>query len=293
MKRILFSLCVAAIGLSSVSADTYNDALLSYMKYGNAVDQQQYEKMLQPIVLQLFPNDVEGATAAFSDYASTRMMADLVELYEPAFRKHVSEEELQQLIATYSDPRFSEIQKRSASLVQNFSQSGEYQQFADLLAGAIGDIMLGKQPQNMPVPDSISPDYLALFNRYYVASGTNKIIEQTFSAMTGMMENAMKKNNVQNAQTIIQNIVAYIQLNMPTVLAALFSKALSADDLQMLINSTDSEAYKHSIDAVAEVVSNPMQLGIDLIDKMSDWMSVHHPTYAAPLQETVKAMKKM
>ena len=83
----------------------------------------------------------------------------------------------------------------------------------------------------------------------------------------------------------------YIQANMKTVLVSIFVKTITQQDLQLLISNTDSDAYRHSIDAVKEVVVNPMQLAVQLIDKMADWMSAHHPQYAAPLKETAKAMK--
>ena len=290
MKRIVFSLCLAVLTLSTSCADTYHDALLTYMQKGNAVDKQQYEQMLQPMVAQLFPNDVEGASAAFSEYASSQMINDLTALYEPAFRKHVSEQELHELIATFSDPQFAEIQQKTTNLVQNFNQSEEYQQFAAQLEMAIGDIMAGKKAANMPVPASISMDYIDTFNRYYQVSGTEEIIAQTFASMTTMLEQ-MLQSSTSNAKQITGDIMSYIQANMKTVLVSIFVKTITQQDLQLLISNTDSDAYRHSIDAVKEVVVNPMQLAVQLIDKMADWMSAHHPQYAAPLKETAKAMK--
>jgi len=290
MKRILFSLCVAVLTLSTCRADSYHETLLAYMQKGNAVDKQQYEQMLQPMITSLFPDDAEGATAAFTEYASTQMMEDIAGLYEPAFRKHVSEAELQQLIAIYSDPKFADIQQKSTALVQNFSQSEEYRQFAAVLEQAVGKIMEGKQAENIPVPASIPGEYIDIFNRYYQVSGTEEIIAQAFASMTTMLEQ-MLQSTTPNAKQITGNLMSYIQANMKTVLMSIFVKTITQQDLQLLIDNTDSEAYRHSINAVIEVAGNPMQLGIDLMDKMADWMSAHHPKYAPSLKQMVKSMK--
>ena len=154
MKKF-FLLIAFCFGALSMSADSYRDLLTQYMQVGNLVDKGTYSEMLKPLATSAFPNDAQKGMDIVGQYASSQMITDIIDLFEPAFRNHVSESELQQLVTIMQDPRMQEIQAKSVELASNFNQSPDFQAFMQQYQAAMMQIMQGQKPQEIPTPAGV------------------------------------------------------------------------------------------------------------------------------------------
>ena len=293
MKRIyLFVLLAAGLSLS-MFADSYRDALSQYLFLGNVLDQEQYQQMLKPIAESAFPDNPKQGAVILSEYATTQMSEDMVDIYLPAFRKYVSEQDLKDLNELMASPRYSEIQKRSAQVLNGLGESAEYQQFIAKYQEAMVAIMQGEKPQEIAVSSSISNSYQKAFKSYYDASHTSEVVMGSFRSLSGMLEKTLRKQGVANPSQIVAQINQYTERNMPNVLVACFYKVLTEQDLQDLTKVAATPQYGRVMQAVGEVAGNPMQLGISLLTKMAEWTEVHYPQYSSQFQQTINAIKSV
>lgn len=291
MKKF-FLLIAFCFGALSMSADSYRDLLTQYMQVGNLVDKGTYSEMLKPLATSAFPNDAQKGMDIVGQYASSQMITDIIDLFEPAFRNHVSESELQQLVTIMQDPRMQEIQAKSVELASNFNQSPDYQAFMQQYQAAMMQIMQGQKPQEIPTPAGVDKEYEELFNTYYTNSRAGEVAMGAFRSMSGMITNALKQQGVANADEIVKNLIQYTERNMSKVLMSHFSKSFTIEDLQTLNRLTSLPAYTHAMDAVVEVSSNPMKLGFDMMDKMADWMNSDYPNEAEALKRSIKEAQR-
>jgi hypothetical protein len=274
-------------------ADNYRDALKSYLQKGNVIDESQYKQMFMPLAQSLYPNEADKVAGIFGEYLSTKLVDDLVDIYMPSFTKHVTEAELAELTEIFSNPRYADITKRSSSVVTNMQQSPEYQKFMGEYQQAMMDIMQGKTPKNIAVPANISEEYIKEFNQYYKGANIDGVVSASFKSMSGMLVNMLKQQGISNAEEIVDKLIVYTDKNMPSVMVAIFHNTLTLQDIQDLSSLTKNTAYQHALQAVAEISSNPMQLGATVISKMADWMQVTHPQYAEPLKKTAKQLQSL
>ena len=289
MKRLISSVVLAVMLCLPMLADSYHDALVQYMNGSGVVDMSQYTQMLQPMTAQMFPDDPQAAQA-FTEYMTTQIMTDITEIYEPAFRRHVSLQELQELAALYADPKYAGLQQRSMQIVSNMQQTSEYQLFVSQFSEAIQNIMQDKPARNVQIADEVSKEYADAFYQFYRQSGIDEILMRAYRSIFDNLGEQLRQSGISNPQTKVDEIIRYTTQNMPKVLLALFQNALTIDDLHLLTELTGKPAYKHSMEAVAEMASDPMALGIALIRKMAEWMEVHYPKYAAPLNQTLQVL---
>jgi len=289
MNRIFLFLLAAAM-LQPLSADSYHDALLNYLQNSDVTSTEQFEEKLSPIVQQAIPDNPDEVRILLKRYISTRLMTDLASIFEPAFRKHVSEEELQQLAAIYSSPRLTAIQTKLATNLSNFDKSTEFANLTNSMGAALQTIMSGGKPQPFTSNAGIPEEYVTKFNHYYKASKTGEMIDNTFAGMTGMITTQLRSNNVANAEQITTQLMNYLSASMPAIMCRLFHRNMTESDLQMLIDASCSPAYQHTVDAVSEIVSNPLMLSAQLATKMGEWIDTNARRHSKKFQPVVQAL---
>lgn len=289
MKRIFFLSLLAILMCMPMQADSYHDALLDYMTGSGVVNAGQYEDLMEPMAKQFFPDDPQAAKA-FAEYFKSQLFEDVVDVYEPAFRRHLSEAELKELIKMFDEPRLASLQERSMEIVSTLSKSPEYQLFMEQYAQSIQNIIADLPAADVQIADELSSEYKDAFYAYYRHSGVDDILMGAYRSLFDTMGDEMRKIGVTDPQAKVNLIGEYTSRNMPKVLMALSNKSLTLDDLKMLDSLTDRPAYRHAMEAVAEMASNPMALGTQLLTKMADWMETNHPEYGTKLKETMKAL---
>ena len=105
------------------------------------------------------------------------------------------------------------------------------------------------------------------------------------------MADKLQDSGIANPQAKVDELIQYTNKNLPKVMLALFSTQLTLDDVKLVAGMTKKTSYQHAMDAVIEMSADTMQLGIDIITKMAEWMGQYYPKYAAPLYDTLKMLK--
>lgn len=290
MKRFFSIIAMVAVMWLPMQADSYRDALVNYMNGSGIVNPDQYSQMLEPLAQSLYADDPNGANVV-SQYVTTQMMQDIADIYEPAFRRYVSEAELNELASIYTNPKYANLQKRAMDIVNGMQHSPEYQQFVSQFSQAIQNIMMDQPARDVQIADDVSKEYADAFYQFYEDSRINDILSGSFHSIFTTLQDELVKSGVSNPQAKVNQLVQYTSKNMPKVMLALFSSKLTLEDVKLVAGMTKSTAYQHSMDAVAEMASDPMKLGAELIAKMADWMGQYYPKYAAPLYEILKVLK--
>ena len=286
MKRLISSVVLAVMLCLPMLADSYHDALVQYMSGSDAVDMSKYSHMLQPMAEKVFPGDKKAARA-FTEYMTTQMILDIVDIYEPSFRKYVSQEELNELINLYSDPKYATLNKRWEQVVSDSQHSTEYQVFVLQLSQGIQEILQDKPAQDLQMADDVSKEYSDVFYQYFSLSGIDEMLRNVYRSVLSDM---IQQYDVSNPQAKMDEVLDYAIRNVPKVLLSMCQNVLTIDDLRLLITLSENPAYRHSQQAIAEGTSNVMAMAVTLIRKMAEWMEVHYPKYAAPLNQTLQVL---
>ena len=275
-----------------VFADAYRDALMNYVNRSQD-DLNRIPQALGSFLQVAFPGDSAKAVQIMTEYVSTQAAEDLADIYEPAFRKYVSLDDLNELERIYSDPRYEGMLQRSAKVISEVKQSPEYAQFITHFSAALQTLAAGGTPEPLPVNASISEEYRQLFHTYYVESQIGEAMNEAFKPIVGMLEQSLTDNGIKNAKTIVASVMTYISDNMETLYLNIFSKAFTQEDLNLLIEASASPAQKHTMEATKEIVSNPVDLSVSLMTKMSTWLQVHYPAYVESFNRALEELKRM
>ena len=292
MKRIFSLLLFVSIASSMVFADAYRDALMNYVNRSQD-DIDRIPQALGSILQMTFPDDSAKVTQIMTEYVSTQAAEDLADIYEPAFRKYVSLDDLNELERIYSDPRYEGMLQRSAKVISEVKQTPEYTQFITHFSAALQTLAAGGTPEPLPAYASISKEYRQLFHTYYVESQIGEALNEAFKPAVKTLEQSLIDNGSKDAKSITASVVTYISDNMETLYLNIFSKAFTQEDLNLLIEASASPAQKHTMEATKEIVSNPVALSVSLMAKISTWLQGHYPAYAEPFNKVLEELKRM
>jgi hypothetical protein len=291
MKRLFSLLALAAMMCLPMQADSYRDHMSKYLSIDDLNNNAQFEQVIDNVATTAFPNDQQAAEC-FSAYLSRQLTADMVEIYEPFFRRHVTEAELKELVDLYNDPKFADIQARAMGIVKNLDKSQEYMTFVGQYSEAIEKIMKDEKPREIQIADEVSREYADAFYAYYRGSGIDEVLMSAFQGIFQNLETQLS-SVIANPQAVVKELNAYTSRNMPKILMAIYNKTLTLEDLRLLTSATDLPAYKHTMTAVAESASDPLALGLEVFRGMARWAEQQCPEYAAPLKEMIKTVEGM
>lgn len=291
MKRLFSLLALAAMMCLPMQADSYRDLMSKYLSINDLSNNAQFEQVIDNVATTAFPND-QQAVECFSAYLSRQLTADMVEIYEPFFRHHVTEAELKELVNLYNDPKFADIQARAMGIVKNLDKSQEYMTFVGQYSEAIEKIMKDEKPREIQIADEVSREYADAFYAYYRGSGIDEVLMSAFQGIFQNLETQLS-SVIANPQAVVKELNAYTSRNMPKILMAIYNKTLTLEDLRLLTSATDLPAYKHTMTAVAEAASDPLALGLEVFRGMARWAEQQCPEYAAPLKEMIKTVEGM
>ncbi len=289
MKRLFLLLFVACLLIPSY-ADSYHKALVRYLESGDANITQPVKDQLSQFLSQAYPNHFAEAHILLDRYANNQMMEDIADVMDSVFRKHVTQEELQQLTNLNTNPRFREIQTKMLTAFQNMEQSPEYQQLTASINSAMSEILENRQPKPFAMKEDVSDEYREAFNRYYKASQMDEIIRQTFAGLTTTFSTRLQSEGVENAEQVTARLMDYLASSVPVILTQMTHRVLKTADLQMLLEACDSPAYHHVTEAAKEMASDPLTLGAQFLTKMGEWMKDYSPEYYRSFQPFVEAM---
>ena len=292
-RRIIIFAAAMMLVIMPTYADAYRDALWRYLQNGASMSPQQFQGQLRSVVEKNYPNNQDKALKVLTLYGTTQLQEDLLDIYEPAFRKHVSQQELDLLneVATYPD--YDQLVNRIADALTNFQNSPEYAEFAEMLTVAVDDIANGRKPKDVTIPASIPEDYIAAFRTFYTESKSDQIVTSSFSSARQTLSDLFRSANLPDVESLVNRIMDYMAVNMFAVMTRVFYNVATKDDLLFLTTLAQSPAQQHAKDAEIEILAyNQVLVASKLINKMCTWMDKHAPELAAPFHNVAKAVSE-
>lgn len=292
MKRILVMVMVVLVALTGLRAESYRDLLKAYLNYSGELNEMNMQEQLADALTRVVP--AENATevaGVVSEYATTQMVEDLVDVMQPYFEKHVSDADLKEMIKTYQDERYQQLHKQAQQLLGNLQNDKEYLRFMEKFQQDMGDIVQGNAVEDLKVPASINEAYQKAFKQYYVQSGVGEILDNSFNAVTGMVRQELVNQGIPDAEKRAEETGAYLIRNMEKLTMVIFSRVYSADDLNYMTQMADTEAGRHCMKAAKDMTGNPFALIGSMMQKMSTWLDAHHPEYGEKMQQVLQILK--
>lgn len=292
MKRLFLLLMVCISLCLSIHADSYRETLDEFVRLGNTVNSKAYEEMLAPLAEQLYPNDIAEATKAISEYMSSQMYDDIAGMYDSIYRKHVTEEELRELITIYTDPRYVQIQQKVLDVAKNLEKTEEYKDFINQIQALAMSMLTNESfPGDISVSANISDEYKEVFARYYKLSRINENLMASLNFLNKPLVELFEAQKIADADKKIETIMAYMERNIFNVYLSLMNQSgVAIDDLQLLSKLASLPAYQHMASAGVEIAGDPIRLSVDLFKNMATWMEVKYPKYAAPMRNLLQEL---
>ncbi|MCR5050278.1 MAG: hypothetical protein K6A36_04265 [Paludibacteraceae bacterium] len=293
MKKLLFILALCALCVS-VNADSYHDAMIKYMQVDNCMDREQYEKRIKPMIARLYPESDTVMATIMEEYIASQMMDDMVNLFEPAFRNHVTEEDLHELIVICSDPRYKEIEKRSSNITENIYTAEEYIEFAKRLQVVMAAIANDQKVPNDKIKTDVPKKYAKTFMQYYKESKLEETMTAAFQSVGNVLAEALRKEGKSDVEKKVETAMNYANTNLPMIMMSLYYKSeITKEDLQYLTAVSSKPSSVHAMEAVQELFADPIQMSAGLLGKLANWMDAHHPDYATNLHNAVNELEKL
>lgn len=291
MKRLLLLLVVGTSLCLSIYADSYRKTLDEFVRLGSTINSEAYEGMLAPLAEQLYPNDIAEATKAISEYMSSQMYDDIAGMYDSVYRKHVTEEELRELITIYSDPRYIQIQQKVLDVANNLEKTEEYKDFINQIQTLAMSLLSNDSLSgDISVSANISDEYKEAFARYYKLSKINESLMASFDFLIKPLAELFEADGEKKIETIM----AYMERNIFNVYLSLMNQSgVAIDDLQLLSKLASLPAYQHMASAGVEIAGDPIRLSVDLFKNMATWMEVKYPKYAAPIRNLLQELRQI
>jgi hypothetical protein len=291
MKRLLLLLVVGTSLCLSIYADSYRKTLDEFVRLGSTINSEAYEGMLAPLAEQLYPNDIAEATKAISEYMSSQMYDDIAGMYDSIYRKHVTEEELRELITIYSDPRYIQIQQKVLDVANNLEKTEEYKDFINQIQTLAMSLLSNDSlPGDISVSANISDEYKEAFARYYKLSKINESLMASFDFLIKPLAELFEADGEKK----IEAMMAYMERNISNVYLSLMNQSgVTIDDLHLLSKVASLPSCQHMANAGVEISGNPIQLSVELFNNMANWMDAKYPKYAAPIRNLLQELRQI
>ena len=276
MKRSLILLFTALMPLLSLFADSYHDTFVTYMNSNDAINPKAFAAVFAMQAERRFSGQPLKADSVANEYIESQLNADVVEFFEPFYRKHVSEQELLELTANQSDPRHVQLTQKSKEIMRTWNQSALYLGFKNQLEKAVNDIKSNKVPTDLQMPENVSPEYIEAFNRFFEASGFSDMVAKMQVSALQMLTIQLTMSGEENTLGIVESLTGFYQRNIRTVLLSLYSQNFTLEDLTFMTQEVQSDAFQHSSEAMKEAAGS-WGLGVGLSKYFLKWLYANYP----------------
>ena len=274
MKRSLILLFTAMMPLLSLFADSYHDTFVVYMNSTDAINPESFAPAFAMQAFLRFPDQPQKTDSVVNEYIESQLTSDAIDFFEPFYRKHVSEQELTELITMASDSRHVQLTQKSKEIMRTWNQSALYLGFKNQMKKAVEDIKNNRTPADLPMPENVSSEYVEAFNRFFEASDIMDA-KMKISALQ-MLTTQLTMSGVENTLGIVESLTGFYQRNFRTVLLSLYSQSFTLDDLTFMTQEVQSNAYQHSYEAMKEAAGS-WGLGVGLSKYFLKWLYANYP----------------
>ena len=276
MKRSIIILFTALMPLLSLFADSYHDTFAVFMDSTDAINAKAFAPVFAMQAERRFPDRPQKTDSVVNEYIESQLTSDATDFFEPYYRKHVSEQELTELIASHSDPRHVQLTQKSKEIMRTWNQSALYLGFKNQLGKAVNDIKSNKVPTDLQMPENVSPEYVETFNRFYEASGISDMVAKMQVSALQMLTIQLYLSQEEHADELAERLSDFYQRNTRTVLVSLYSQSFSLDDLAFMTQEVQADAFQHSSEAMKEAAGS-WGLGVRLSKYFLKWLYANYP----------------
>ena len=259
MKSIKLMLLIAAMLLplnihAQKQQDAYRQTIELLINKG-----QQKEQMQMQIAQLLQQQDQNNPQMAKMQkyFTSDDFLNDIIDMYEEALRPRLTLEQLQE-VANFVTSDSSKLLEEKAQVLAMQMQDQTSPTFAVLMDLVQRMVAHAQGNDAQPTVDlTVDPEYAKLFHEYYVASGTDKIMQSTMQNMIGAIAGqfAGQFNADEQAQfeQMISRMTTYMVENLEPSVMKMMEGIYTPSDLNYYVRNMLTPSYQAYVDASANI----------------------------------------
>ena len=259
MKSIKLMLLIAAMLLplnihAKKPQDAYRQTIELLINKG-----QQKEQMQMQIAQLLQQQDQNNPQMAKMQkyFTSDDFLNDIIDMYEEALRPRLTLEQLQE-VANFVTSDSSKLLEEKAQVLAMQMQDQTSPTFAVLMDLMQRMVAHAQGNDAQPTVDlTVDPEYAKLFHEYYVASGTDKIMETTMQNMIGAIAGqfAGQFNADEQAQfeQMVSRMTTYMVDNLEPSVMKMMEGIYTPSELNYYVRNMLTPSYQAYVDASANI----------------------------------------
>ncbi len=259
MKSIKLMLLIAAMLLPlSIHAQKQQDAYRQTIEL--LINKGQQKEQMQMQIAQLLQQQDQNnpQMAKMQQYfTSDDFLNDIIDMYEEALRPRLTLEQLQE-VANFVTSDSSKLLEEKAQVLAMQMQDQTSPTFAVMMDLVQRMVAHAQGNDAQPTVDlTVDPEYAKLFHEYYVASGTDKIMETTMQNMIGAIAGqfAGQFNADEQAQfeQMVNRMTTYMVDNLEPSVMKMMEGIYTPSELNYYVRNMLTPSYQAYVDASANI----------------------------------------
>ena len=259
MKSIKLMLLIAAMLLPlSIHAQKQQDAYRQTIEL--LINKGQQKEQMQMQIAQLLQQQDQNnpQMAKMQKYfTSDDFLNDIIDMYEEALRPRLTLEQLQE-VANFVTSDSSKLLEEKAQVLAMQMQDQTSPTFAVMMDLVQRMVAHAQGNDAQPTVDlTVDPEYAKLFHEYYVASGTDKIMQTTMQNMIGAIAGqfAGQFNADEQAQfeQMVSRMTTYMVDNLEPSVMKMMEGIYTPSELNYYVRNMLTPSYQAYVDASANI----------------------------------------
>ena len=259
MKSIKLMLLIAAMLLPlSIHAQKQQDAYRQTIEL--LINKGQQKEQMQMQIAQLLQQQDQNnpQMAKMQKYfTSDDFLNDIIDMYEEALRPRLTLEQLQE-VANFVTSDSSKLLEEKAQVLAMQMQDQTSPTFAVMMDLVQRMVAHAQGNDAQPTVDlTVDPEYAKFFHEYYVASGTDKIMQTTMQNMIGAIAGqfAGQFNADEQAQfeQMVSRMTTYMVENLEPSVMKMMEGIYTPSELNYYVRNMLTPSYQAYVDASANI----------------------------------------
>lgn len=259
MKSIKLMLLIAAMLLPlSIHAQKQQDAYRQTIELliNKGQQKEQIQMQIAQVLQQQDQNNPQMAKMQ-KYFTSDDFLNDIIDMYEEALRPRLTLEQLQE-VANFVTSDSSKLLEEKAQVLAMQMQDQTSPTFAVMMDLVQRMVAHAQGNDAQPTVDlTVDPEYAKLFHEYYVASGTDKIMETTMQNMIGAIAGqfAGQFNADEQAQfeQMVSRMTTYMVDNLEPSVMKMMEGIYTPSELNYYVRNMLTPSYQAYVDASANI----------------------------------------
>lgn len=259
MKSIKLMLLIAAMLLplnihAQKPQDAYRQTIELLINKGQ--QKEQIQMQIAQVLQQQDQNNPQMAKMQ-KYFTSDDFLNDIIDMYEEALRPRLTLEQLQE-VANFVTSDSSKLLEEKAQVLAMQMQDQTSPTFAVLMDLVQRMVAHAQGNDAQPTVDlTVDPEYAKLFHEYYVASGTDKIMQATMQNMIGAIAGqfAGQFNADEQAQfeQMVNRMTTYMVDNLEPSVMKMMEGIYTPSELNYYVRNMLTPSYQAYVDASANI----------------------------------------